>query len=54
MEQNPIIRLAEVIQNKQSAVLATIIEVKGASPAKVGAQIILLVDGTTVGNVGGG
>lgn len=54
MEQNPIIRLADVIQNKKPAVLATIIDVKGASPAKVGAQIILLADGTAVGNVGGG
>ncbi len=54
MDQNPIIKLAEVIENKLPAVLATIIEVKGASPAKVGAQIILLADGTAVGNVGGG
>jgi xanthine dehydrogenase accessory factor len=54
MEQNPIIRLADVIQNKQPAVLATIIDVKGASPAKTGAQIVLLTDGTAIGNVGGG
>lgn len=49
-----ITRLAEAIQNKQPAVLATVIEVNGASPAKVGAQIVLLADGTTVGTVGGG
>ena len=52
--QHPIKILAEAIENKQPAVLATVIEVKGASPAKVGAQIILLSDGTTVGTVGGG
>jgi xanthine dehydrogenase accessory factor len=34
-------------------VLATVVEVNGASPAKVGAQIVLLEDGTTTGTVGG-
>ena len=54
MNQNPIVKLAEVFQSKQTAALATVIEVKGASPAKVGAQIVLLPDGKTVGTVGGG
>ena len=54
MNQNPIVGLSEAIKNKQPAVLATVVEVKGASPAKVGAQIILLTDGTTAGTVGGG
>jgi xanthine dehydrogenase accessory factor len=52
--QNPILTLAETIEQKQPAVLATIVEVKGASPAEVGAQIVLLEDGTTAGTVGGG
>jgi xanthine dehydrogenase accessory factor len=52
--QNPILILAEAIQRKQPAALATVIEVNGASPAKVGAQIVLLDDGTTAGTVGGG
>ena len=51
---HPIEILAKAIENKQSATLATVIEVKGASPAKVGAQIVLLEDGTTAGTVGGG
>ncbi len=51
---DPISALAEAIQKKQAAVLATVIEVKGASPAKVGAQILLRTDATTVGTVGGG
>jgi len=51
---DPISLLAEAIQQKQPAVLATIVEVKGASPAKVGAQIVLRSDGTTAGTVGGG
>jgi xanthine dehydrogenase accessory factor len=54
MSQNPILRLAEAIQNKQPATLATVIEAKGSTPAKVGAQIILLADGATAGTVGGG
>lgn len=46
--------LAEAIQRKQSAVLVTVVEVEGASPAKVGAQLLLLEDGTRIGTVGGG
>ena len=46
--------LAQSLANKQPAVVATIVECKGASPAKVGAQIVLLADGTTAGTVGGG
>lgn len=54
MTENPIVRLSEALQNKQSAVLATVIETKGASPAKVGAQIVMLADGSTIGTAGGG
>ena len=46
--------LAQAIQNKRPAALATIVDVKGASPAKVGAQLVMLDDGKTVGTVGGG
>lgn len=46
--------LSQAIQNKRPVVLATIVDVKGASPAKVGAQLVLLPDGKTVGTVGGG
>jgi xanthine/CO dehydrogenase XdhC/CoxF family maturation factor len=51
---DPISTLAEAIRQKQFAVLATVVEVKGASPAKVGAQIVLRADGTIIGTVGGG
>ncbi len=51
---DPIIQLSESIQNKHPAVLATVVEVQGASPAKIGTQILLLENGTTVGTVGGG
>jgi xanthine dehydrogenase accessory factor len=52
--RDPIQALADAIQQQQPAVLATVIEVNRASPAKVGAQIVLLADATTVGTVGGG
>ena len=51
---DPIRALAEAMQQQQPAVLATVIEINGASPAKVGAQIVLLNDDTAVGTVGGG
>jgi xanthine dehydrogenase accessory factor len=49
-----ILALSAAITDKQPAVLATVVEVKGASPAKAGTQIVLLEDGTTAGTVGGG
>lgn len=52
--RDPIQALAEAIQQQQPAVLATVIEAKDPSPAKVGAQIVRLADGATVGTVGGG
>ncbi len=47
-------RLVQAITEKESAALVTVIEVKGASPAKVGAQIVFFQNGTTTGTVGGG
>ena len=52
--RDPIQALAEALQQQQPAVLATVIEIRGASPAKVGTQLVRLADGTTVGTVGGG
>ena len=49
-----ILSLAQTLEAKQSAVLATVIQVSGASPAKVGAKLLLRADDTTVGTVGGG
>ena len=49
-----ILTLAQTLEAKQSAVLATVIEVSGASPAKVGAKLLLRADDTTAGTVGGG
>lgn len=47
-------QLAQVITAKESAALVTVIEAKGASPAKTGAQIVLFQNGATAGTVGGG
>ena len=49
-----ILSLSAAIMAKRPAILATVIDVNGASPAKIGAQIVLLDDGTTAGTVGGG
>ncbi len=49
-----ILELAQAIENRQPAVLATVVEAKGASPARAGAQIVLLADGKTAGTAGGG
>jgi len=49
-----ILALANAIERKEVAVLATVIEVSGASPIKPGAQLALLADGQKAGNVGGG
>ncbi len=54
MNDSAILALAESIEKKQPAVLVTVIEMKGASPAKVGAQLTYLSDGSTTGTVGGG
>ncbi len=49
-----ILLLADTLQHKQPAVLATVITARGASPVKAGAQIVILEDGVTAGTVGGG
>jgi xanthine dehydrogenase accessory factor len=54
MNQNPLLKLCEALRNNRPATLVTVIEVKGASPARPGVQIVLLEDGTTAGTVGGG
>lgn len=52
--KDPIQILADLIERQETAVLATVIEVQGASPAKVCSQMMLCSDGSTVGTVGGG
>jgi len=47
-------QLAQTISAKDAAALVTVIEAKGPSPAKIGAQLALLSNGITSGTVGGG
>lgn len=46
--------LVGLIERNRSAALATVVQVAGASPAKIGAKILLRDDGSTVGTAGGG
>lgn len=52
--KKPIQVLADAIEQQGKAVLATVIEVQGASPARIGAQMVLCADRSTAGTVGGG
>ncbi len=47
-------KILETLEGKGRLALATVVEVKGASPAKVGAKIAIWPDGRTLGTVGGG
>ncbi len=46
--------LVALMERNEPAALATVVEVNGASPAKVGAKILVRGDGTTIGTAGGG
>ena len=46
--------LTASVERNEPAALATVVEVTGASPAKVGAKILVRDDGATVGTAGGG
>jgi xanthine dehydrogenase accessory factor len=47
-------QLVAAVERNEPAALATVVEVVGASPAKVGAKILMRGDGATVGTAGGG
>jgi xanthine dehydrogenase accessory factor len=47
-------KLAELKNQGIKAALATIIETSGSTPRGVGAKMIICVDGTVYGSVGGG
>jgi len=46
--------LAKAIESRDPVALATVINVEGASPARVGFKLLVWPDGRCVGNVGGG
>jgi xanthine dehydrogenase accessory factor len=47
-------KIAQITNSNQTAVLITIVETKGHSPADSGAKMLLLENGETLGTVGGG
>lgn len=46
--------LDEALQRDEPVALATVVEVKDASPAQVGFKLLVRPDGSVVGNLGGG
>lgn len=46
--------LAQCLESNEPVALATVVEVKGASPAQVGFKLLVRPDGSVVGNIGGG
>jgi xanthine dehydrogenase accessory factor len=46
--------LARMRSQGTAACLATIVETHGSAPREIGAKMIICVDGTTYGSVGGG
>ena len=47
-------KLSQLKQQDVAVCLATIIETTGSTPREVGAKMLICVDGTTYGTVGGG
>ena len=47
-------KLSQLKQQNIAVCLATIIETTGSTPREVGAKMLICVDGTTYGTVGGG
>ncbi len=54
VQQDVLHELQQAIEAGRPAALATVTEVKGASPARPGFKLLLRADGSWLGNVGGG
>jgi xanthine dehydrogenase accessory factor len=46
--------LVDALRRGESAVLVTIVSAQGSTPQRVGAKMLVLADGRTVGTIGGG
>ncbi|MBI2080508.1 MAG: XdhC family protein, partial [candidate division NC10 bacterium] len=46
--------LADLLQRYQAVAVATVIAARGSTPREVGAKMLILDEGRTVGTVGGG
>jgi len=47
-------KITELIENGQSGVLVTVIDVSGSAPRHTGSKMLVLEDGSIVGTIGGG
>ncbi|MCX6155831.1 MAG: XdhC/CoxI family protein [Candidatus Kapabacteria bacterium] len=47
-------KITEIINNRQSAVIATVVACSGSTPGKIGFKMLVTAGGSTVGTVGGG
>jgi xanthine dehydrogenase accessory factor len=47
-------KVSELIQTNSKLAIATVINTSGSTPREIGAKMIILPDGTTLGTVGGG
>jgi xanthine dehydrogenase accessory factor len=52
--QEVIAGLDEAVRRNEPVVLATVVEVKGGSPAQAGFKLLIRPDGSVEGNIGGG
>ncbi len=54
MSENVIARLAELISGGTPCVMAVLVKVEGSAPRHLGAKMLILGDGSSVGTIGGG
>lgn len=47
-------KIPELIRNNSKLAIATVITTTGSTPREVGAKMVILSDGTTIGTIGGG
>ena len=52
--KNVLTALVRALENREPVALATVIDVRGASPARVGFKLLVRPNGSSLGNVGGG
>jgi len=54
MDRLMIENICEIQENGERAALITIVETRGSTPRKKGAQMLLFQDGKSIGTIGGG
>lgn len=54
MHDEVYLALAGLVSSRQRGALVTLVRASGSTPQRVGAKLLVLADGTTVGTIGGG